>query len=255
MEVFGDYAYYYNMFYGDKDYAKEARDVDELIRKYSKEKAKSILNIGCGTGRHDHELSKMGYSVRGIDLSSNMVRVASDNYKQEIGDTLQFGVGDARTYRDNLSYDIVTSLFHVMSYQNRNEDLIAAFTTAYSELKDDGFFIFDAWYGPGVLTDPPAVRVKKVEDDNNELIRYALPIMHWNENVVDVCYEVHIIDKKTAVTRVIKEIHSMRYLFMPEVEQMLQQCGLDLIDCLDCTTLDRPDSRSWTAYFVAQKKS
>lgn len=37
MEQFGDYAYYYNSFYKDKDYASEARDVDSLLKKYGKD--------------------------------------------------------------------------------------------------------------------------------------------------------------------------------------------------------------------------
>ena len=34
MEVFQDYAYYYNAFYQDKDYTAEAKQVDELLKKY-----------------------------------------------------------------------------------------------------------------------------------------------------------------------------------------------------------------------------
>ena len=34
MEVFKDYAYYYNAFYRDKDYASEAAQVDVLLKKY-----------------------------------------------------------------------------------------------------------------------------------------------------------------------------------------------------------------------------
>lgn len=35
VENFGDYAYYYNAFYGDKDYASEADNVDKILKKYS----------------------------------------------------------------------------------------------------------------------------------------------------------------------------------------------------------------------------
>ena len=33
MEVFQDYAYYYNMIYKEKNYAEEAKIVDRLIKK------------------------------------------------------------------------------------------------------------------------------------------------------------------------------------------------------------------------------
>lgn len=34
MEVFQDYAYYYNTFYREKDYGAEAADIDRLLKRY-----------------------------------------------------------------------------------------------------------------------------------------------------------------------------------------------------------------------------
>ena len=76
METFHDYAYYYNLFYGDKDYAAEAETIISILEKYGKKNAdKRILNIGCGTGRHDVELNKFGYKIHGIDLSNDMINI------------------------------------------------------------------------------------------------------------------------------------------------------------------------------------
>ena len=36
MEVFRDYALYYNTFYKDKSYSTEAKQVDLLLKKYKK---------------------------------------------------------------------------------------------------------------------------------------------------------------------------------------------------------------------------
>ena len=72
MEVFQDYAYYYNAFYQDKDYKAEAKQIDLLLQKYG-QNIKKIINYGCGTGRHDIELSKLGYHCTGIDLSPLMI--------------------------------------------------------------------------------------------------------------------------------------------------------------------------------------
>ena len=102
------------------------------------------------------------------------------------------------------------------------------------------------------MSDKPAVRVKKIEDDKYKLIRIARPIMHEKKNVVDVCYEVLVIDKETAVTKVINEVHNMRYFFRPELQFLLKQSGFELVDNLDCQTLGETDYRSWTSYFVAR---
>ena len=74
MEVFQDYAYYYNMIYKEKNYAEEAKIVDRLIKKKVDKKHPIVLNIGCGTGRHDYEFSKLGYIIKGVDLSPDMMK-------------------------------------------------------------------------------------------------------------------------------------------------------------------------------------
>lgn len=251
MKIFEDYAYYYNMFYGDKDYRIEALDIKKLFD-ISGTTPSSILNVGCGTGRHDFELHKLGYKVHGIDLSNDMIRVANDNYGNISG--LSFEEGDSRNYITSVEYDAVVSLFHVMSYQNSNDDIINSFRTAHSALKTGGVFLFDVWYGPGVLSDKPVVRVKEVESETYKLIRTAKPIMHANENIVDVYYNVFVVDKKTFITQEIKEKHGMRYYFAPEICFYLKSVGFELVRVLDCNTLNVPDYNSWTAYFIAIKK-
>lgn len=151
------------------------------------------------------------------------------------------------------TYEVVLSMFHVMSYQIKNEDLIRAFKTASKALEKGGLFIFDCWYGPGVLTDKPAVRVKKVQDNRNTFIRYANPVMHIEANSVDVNYDILVIDNKTGMTKELNEVHSMRYFFNPEIEIMLEMTGFSLIECLSCDTLRSPDFNTWTTYFIARK--
>lgn len=252
METFKDYAYYYNAFYQDKDYKAEAAQIDSLLKRYGKDIV-SIINFGCGTGRHDIELVKMGYQCAGIDLSSLMIDIARENAKRE-NLCIDFSTADIRSFLPKTPHDAVISLFHVMSYQTKNSDILQAFRSARSALgqRRGGTFLFDAWYGPGVLSDKPCVRVKEVEDDKNRLVRIARPVMHDKENVVDVCYEVLVMNKATGQTKEINEVHSMRYFFRPELELLLQEAGFELLDNLDCHTLLETDYHSWTSYFAAR---
>lgn len=50
MDIFQDYAYYYQALYKDKDYRGEAVKIDGLLKHYSDTKIKTILNAGCGGG-------------------------------------------------------------------------------------------------------------------------------------------------------------------------------------------------------------
>lgn len=250
MEAFQDYAYYYNKFYQEKDYKAESRQVDTLLKRYDGD-IRKIINYGCGTGRHDLELSGLGYQCTGIDMSPLMIEIAQKNAEAEKAE-IDFSVADIRTYEPGEKYDAVISLFHVMSYQNSNEDILSAFHAARAALDQGGIFLFDVWYGPGVLSDKPVVRVKEVEDEQNRLLRIAKPVMHERENTVDVCYEVFVIDKGTGYTKVINEVHNMRYFFRPELEILLGQAGFKLMDNIDCQTLGETNFASWTSYFIAK---
>jgi len=218
-QVFDAYARYYDLLYCDKDYAGEAEYVVSHIRKQAPH-AKRILELGCGTGAHAEHLARMGYTVHGVDMSEAMLtraKARKATLLPEVAARLSFGLGDVRSVRTGEIYDTVISLFHVMSYQTGNADLEAAFETASVHLQPGGLFLFDFWYGPAVLTQRPEVRVKRLEDDEIKVIRIAEPVMHVNDNVVDVNYTVFIEVRSTGKVEQVRETHSMRYLFLPEL--------------------------------------
>jgi SAM-dependent methyltransferase len=254
MNVFGNYARYYDLLYRDKDYAGEAQFIHKLLTNYAPS-TKSILELGCGTGAHAALLAKEGYQVHGVDFSTDMLQRASDrlpHLPSELASRLEFSPGDIRTIRINKQFDVVISLFHVISYQITNEDLQAAFATAKAHLKPGGVFIFDCWYGPAVLSDRPVVRVKRLEDEVLSVTRIAEPILYANENLVDVNYQVFIKQKNTGTVEEIQETHKMRYLFKPEVKFLFVQSGFDYIECGEWMTNREPGFDTWGVYFVAK---
>jgi len=250
MDTFKDYAYYYNSFYKDKDYQKEARQVDGLLQEYGKGINK-IINFGCGTGKHDIAFADLGYKCTGIDMSGLMISLARENVEGKQRE-IKFSVEDIRAYEPKEKYDAVISLFHVMSYQIENEDIVNAFRSARKALNVGGIFLFDIWYGPGVLSDKHSLRVKEVVDDGNRIVRIAKPAMHDKENRVDVSYEVMVIHKSGNYVKTMNEIHKMRYFFIPELKMFLMQAGFRFVNCLDCQSLKETGYGSWTCYIIAQ---
>ena len=182
--VFDAYAAYYDLLYQDKNYQKEAQYICGLLDDNGI-RSGEILELGSGTGKHAEEFAKMGFCVHGIDLSQKMIQEANHRNNNQ-KDKLFFEVGDVRDFKAGKKFDAVISLFHVISYQIKNEDIQKMFKTAAKHLKQNGVFIFDFWYGPGVLTDPPAVRKKRLENKDIEVLRIAEPVMYPNENIVDV---------------------------------------------------------------------
>jgi SAM-dependent methyltransferase len=249
MSVFGNYSRYYDLLYRDKDYRGEAAYIESLIRT-QRPGARSVLDLGCGTGRHASLLAERGYDVTGVDRSPAMLAEARARGTGTKGGRTEFVEGDVRSVRLGKQFDVVVSLFHVMSYQTTNADLAAAFATLRAHLAPGGLFIFDCWYGPAVLNLRPATRVLRLEDDAIAVTRLAEPVLHPNANVVDVNYHVFVRDKQTSAVSELREKHAMRYLFAPEVEFLLAAAGLKQEQLAAFMADGAPGLDTWTAVFL-----
>ena len=254
MTVFGNYSRYYDLLYRDKDYIGEAQFIHQLIQNHAPN-AQSILELGCGTGNHAMLLAKEGYHIHGIDLSEEMLQQARDrlsNLPPDLASNLTFSSGDIRHVRLNQKFDVILSLFHVISYQTANEDLQAAFATVKEHLKPGGIFIFDCWYGPAVLSESPTVRIKRLENDEIQITRIAEPKIYPNDNLVNVNYQVFIKDKNSGSVDELQETHRMRYLFQPEVILLLNNLGFTVVNFKEWMTGNPPSFKTWGVYFVGQ---
>ena len=89
-------------------------------------------------------------------------------------------------------YDVIIALFHVISYITDNASLIKVFQNAANHLNEEGLFIFDVWYSPAVYNQKPEARIKRLMNDNVEVIRIAEPEILSSENVVNVNYQMII---------------------------------------------------------------
>jgi SAM-dependent methyltransferase len=212
----------------------------------------NILELGCGTGKHAQILSEFGYNITGIDISSQMIENAVKNTPTNLNSRLEYFVGNVQNFRIEKKFDVIISLFHVVSYQSSNEDLLSMFKTASVHLKKGGIFIFDCWYGPGVLFDPPTVRVKRIEKNSIKIIRIAEPIFHPNENIVDVNYTIQVDNGKGLIESILEK-HRMRYLFNPEIIQYAKENSMNVIDKMGWLTKNNVGFDTWTATFILEK--
>jgi SAM-dependent methyltransferase len=247
-------AEFYDFLYEGKDYAAEADYVDALIQRYLPG-AQSLLDLGCGTGRHAIRFTEKGYGVVGVDRSPEMIAKARDHRKQllpPIRERLTFEQADIRDLRLGRQFDAVVALFHVISYQISNDDLIAAFTTAKTHLHTNGLFIFDCWYGPGVLTDPPAVRIKTLCSGSKRLTRFAEPVMRVNENAVEVNYRFELTDESWRGYSEFFEKHVMRYFFVPELFLALQNMRFEPLTVTKWMSQREADRGTWSVAVIAK---
>ncbi len=254
VKVFGDYARYYNLLYQDKDYAGETEFVLKILEDAGNSPS-SVLDLGCGTGRHALEMARRGLEVIGVDSADTMIQIAQSHLNSPSGNVISphphFVSGDARSVRLGRSFDAVTSLFHVMSYQLDEHDALGVLSTARSHLTDYGYFLFDFWYGPGVLSDPPKSREKTMHDDTTHVLRKAQPFLDVNTNTVDVRYDVFMTDNVLETVSELTETHRMRYWFIPELRYLAREAGFyGSVQVGVWPGWDVPTRDTWTAWML-----
>lgn len=248
MSNFQKYSQYYDLLYKDKNYKNESNYVIDKIKKFNSN-AESILELGSGSGSHAFFLSENGYEITGIEQSQEMINQSLQknisNFKSILGDI-------SKTKIDQ-KFDVVVSLFHVISYLNDNNSLINCFQNTYNHLNDDGIFIFDVWYSPAVFHQKPETRIKKLENQEIEILRIAESQIISEKNVVEVNFDVFIKDKKTKISENLKEMHLMRHFSIPEIELLAKFTGFEIVLVEEFLTEKKPSEETWGVCFILKK--
>ncbi len=248
-EAFLRYARYYDLLNREKDYAGEAQFADRLLRPAGTP-ARTLLDIGCGTGGHAREFARLGWRVTGIDLSTPMIEIAQAKTAADMA--VEFVAAAADEFDLGQTFAAAVSLFHVVSYQSGPGQAFRMFANVRRHLAPAGIFVFDFWHGPGVLADPPVVRTRRAEDEGIRVTRVAKPAHNPLQCLVEINYKIDIEDLGLGTTERIGETHRMRYFFLPELEFMLGQAGFS-IEALHAGLSERSlDRAAWYGLVVAR---
>lgn len=120
-------------------------EVSFLVDLLSIKPGASILDIGCGTGRHAIEFAKRGFDVVGVDLSEGMLAVATQK-AAEANVSPEFFQANAVDFRTERRFDAVLclcegglNLVDPGSEPIRHD--LGILTTAFQHLKPGGRFV------------------------------------------------------------------------------------------------------------------
>ena len=144
-----DYSKIYDFLYTQKDYTKETNLIKKILKRYLP-KSKSLLDLGCGTGQYSNLMTKFKLNVVGVDRSSSMLKIAKQKYKKNKRlSFIKSNIGNIKLKKKK--FDIISALFHILSYHTSEKEINKFFSKSYSHLNKNGILIFDFWYEDGVL--------------------------------------------------------------------------------------------------------
>jgi len=220
--LYKKYAKYYDLIYAKKNYAKETKFLEQLIKKH-KITGKDILEVGCGTGSHAMFLKKKGFKVTGIDLGKEMIAVAKK--KDPSGD---WRVGNMQRFRLSEQYDIVICLFSVMHYNLGYPALKKTLANFHTHLKRGGLLIFDMGFNEERF-DPKGrvfidVRKGKEFGLNADLVRYNRSRKQGSKCLIDMGYMIY----KNNKFEFASEQHQLYIFETIKVKKLAEQLGFQV---------------------------
>ncbi len=246
-QPFNIYSTYYDLLYSDKDYRGEADYVAQILHRFNPD-IKNLIELGSGTGNYAQHLCSKGFEITGIEKSEGMFLKA--NLKNIPGFSCVHA--DMVDFKLNETYDAAISLFHVISYLTKDQDIIDCFKNIASHLNQNGLFFFDIWYSPAVNFLKPSARIKHMENSEFRITRHAEPIVYDN-NIVEVDYEVIITNKITLEPYQIHEKHVVRHFNSSEIAEFAQKAGFTLLHSEEFLTAKKPGVNTWGVCYTLKK--
>lgn len=181
----------YDEVYSHRDDASADREIAWLADVLEATAQDSLLDVGCGNGRHLAAWSRRGLSAVGIDLSPNLVERARERNLPNVcvlrGDMRELGFGP--------HFDLVTNLFTSFGYFEPEGDR-AVIRGIVAALRPGGRFAMDYLNAPAVRASlvPHSRRVvagavieetRRIDDDTS---RVEKDVVHRSETGEETRY-------------------------------------------------------------------
>jgi 2-polyprenyl-3-methyl-5-hydroxy-6-metoxy-1,4-benzoquinol methylase len=252
MPVFEKYADYYDLFYQNKNTEEECDFIIEAFRRFGAGETHTILDVGCGTGRHATALAQKGYAVQGLDASETMLLYAT-KHAEEKKVKLSVHKGDMRSFSLPETFDAIISLFAAAGYLTDNDDILKTFSNINRHLKIGGMFVFDVWNGLAVLSICPETRVNTFDVNGKLLLRTVRPELDTVHHLCRNHYCICLADEKKPA-QIIHETHTMRFYFPQELLLYLTCTGFSVEHICAFPFLSIPaDHTQWSMAVIAKK--
>lgn len=209
----------------------------------------TLLELGCGTGSMIPYIHHAGYQVLGLDLSADMLEVASDKLAGLSDTTLL--LQDMRDFDLDMCVDGIYCVCDGMNYLLCESDLLSTFIQVKKHLRKNGVFIFDLkteFFYRDILGD-------QVFCDHQENCSYTWENSFFEEDSVNQ-YDLTIFVKSpdSDLYSKYEETHHQKAYDLDTVLSLLNQAGFTDIQAYDAFTKEPVHEESERIYIIVKKE-
>ena len=210
-DVYARSAPFYDLFHSDLDYGAEADRLHRLVESRAPG-ARSLLDVGCGTGRHLVHL-RADFEVEGLDISEDLLELARKRLPR-----VPLHRGDLRAFDLGRRFDVVTCLFSAIGYAQTQDGLASAIRALAAHLSPGGLLLIEPWV-------PPASGLhfaEAVEDAAAVVSRVGVGRSH--DGVFAT--ETHYLVARSDGVEHFSEVHVLGLFELADYENELKSVGL-----------------------------
>ena len=208
----------YDSFYSYKDYAAEAEQLVELIRRHNR-KARSILDVACGTGKHLAQLRER-FHVEGLDLDPNLLEIAGRRlpgvplHEADMGD---FDLGR--------QFDVITCLFSSIAYVRTPDRLAWTFERFRRHLAPGGICVVEPWFYRDVFESGYTFALE-VDQGSTKMVRLSTSRRRGDESEMEFHY---LVADGEAPIEHFEETHVLGLFSPADYVKAQENAGLSLV--------------------------
>ena len=242
--MYESFSQVYDIFMDDIPYDKWCEYIVKLLRKEGISGGK-LVELGCGTGKITRRLRDFGYDMTGIDISEEMLDIAS---KSDSKDILYVNMDMSKLKLPYL-VDGIVSVCDSVNYLMDEDALFKTFARAYDSLRAGGVFIFDLkseYFYRSILGD-------KTFAENRDEASLIWQNYYYDDDMINE-YELTIFAKNEDGTyRKYEENQYQRAYSLDTVVTLLNKLDFSSVMVYNAFTNKKPTNRTPRYYFVCKK--
>ncbi|MCL2593238.1 MAG: class I SAM-dependent methyltransferase [Defluviitaleaceae bacterium] len=245
--MYNNFAYIYDNFMKNIPYEKWVLFIEKIFEENGLN-PELVLDLACGSGTLTTIFAKKGYDMIGIDLSQDMLMVATEKAFAENLSILYLNQ-DMREFELYGTVDACFCLCDGLNYITCERDLLTVFKLVKNYLNPSGLFIFDVnteFKFKNILGEN--VFAKSDEDSAYIWENFYDEDTKINEYSVDFFAK----DEESGLYERFEEIHYQKAYSAQVISSLLEKAGFEILNIYDEEAFLDIHEKSEKIFFVAR---